>query len=62
MFVDYNLGLESTKDFFATVQDKLLYAVTGQTAAEFIPERVNSSKYNMGLTVTDHQANRAVFC
>lgn len=53
MFVDYNLGLESTKDFFATVQDKLLYAVTGQTAAEFIPERVNSSKYNMGLTVTD---------
>lgn len=37
--VDYNLALESTKDFFATVQDKLLYATTGQTAAELISER-----------------------
>lgn len=48
MSVDYNPALESTKDFFATAQDKLLYAVTGQTAAELISERVNSSKYNMG--------------
>lgn len=49
--VDYNPALESTKDFFATVQNKLLYAVTGQTAAELITERVDSSKDNMGLTV-----------
>lgn len=48
--VDYNPALESTKDFFATVQNKLLYAVTGQTAAELITERANSSKDNMGLT------------
>ena len=48
--VDYNPALESTKDFFATVQNKLLYAVTGQTAAELITERVDSSKDNMGLT------------
>ena len=48
--VDYNPALESTKDFFATVQNKLLYAVTGQTAAELISERVDSSKDNMGLT------------
>lgn len=48
--VDYNSALESTKDFFATVQNKLLYAVTGQTAAELITERVDSSKDNMGLT------------
>jgi len=47
--VDYNPALESTKDFFATVQNKLLYAVTGQTAAELISERVDSSKDNMGL-------------
>lgn len=47
--VDYNPALESTKDFFATVQNKLLYAVTGQTAAELICERVDSSKDNMGL-------------
>ncbi len=48
--VDYNPALESTKDFFATVQNKLLYAVTGQTAAELISKRVDSSKDNMGLT------------
>jgi hypothetical protein len=47
--VDYNPALEGTKDFFATVQNKLLYAVTGQTAAELITERVDSSKDNMGL-------------
>lgn len=48
--VDYNPALESTKDFVATVQNKLLYAVTGQTASELITERVDSSKDNMGLT------------
>ena len=48
--VDYNPALESTRAFFATVQNKLLYAVTGQTAAELISERVDSSKDNMGLT------------
>ncbi|WIV12891.1 virulence RhuM family protein [Proteiniborus sp. MB09-C3] len=48
--VDYNPALESTKDFFATVQNKLLYAVTGQTAAELITERADGSKDNMGLT------------
>lgn len=48
--VDYNPALENTKDFFATAQNKLLYAVTGQTAAELITERVDSSKDNMGLT------------
>lgn len=48
--VDYNPALESTKDFFATVKNKLLYAVTGKTTAELISDRVNSSKDNMGLT------------
>ena len=48
--VDYNPAIESTKDFFATVQNKLLYAVTGETAAELISKRVDSSKDNMGLT------------
>jgi len=48
--VDYNPALESTKDFFATVQNKLLFAVTGQTAAELISKRADSSKENMGLT------------
>jgi len=39
-----------TKDFFATVQNKLHYAVTHQTAAEIIYSRADSKKLNMGLT------------
>lgn len=48
--VDYNPTLASTRDFFATVQNKLLYAVTERTAAELICARVDSSKDNIGLT------------
>ena len=47
---DYNLETQLTKDFFATVQNKLHWAITGQTAAELISERANSTKENMGLT------------
>lgn len=47
---DYNVETQSTKDFFATVQNKLHWAITGQTAAELIAARVNSTKDNMGLT------------
>ena len=48
--VDYNPKLESTREFFATVQNKLHYAVHGKTAAELIVSRVDSEKENMGLT------------
>jgi len=41
---------KSPKTFFATVQNKLHFAITGQTAAEIIKTRVDSSKPNMGLT------------
>jgi len=47
---DYNLETQTTKDFFATVQNKLHWAITGQTAAELIAARVDSTKDNMGLT------------
>ncbi|MCK9411207.1 MAG: virulence RhuM family protein [Prolixibacteraceae bacterium] len=47
---DYNVETQATKDFFATVQNKLHWAITGQTAAELIAARVDSSKENMGLT------------
>jgi len=47
---DYNVETQSTKDFFATVQNKLHWAITGQTAAELIAARVDSTKANMGLT------------
>lgn len=48
--IDYNPESQETKDFFATVQNKLHFAITGQTAAEIIHSRVNSDKINMGLT------------
>jgi hypothetical protein len=47
---DYNVETQATKDFFATVQNKLHWAITGQTAAELITARVDSNKKNMGLT------------
>ena len=48
--VDYDPKLESTREFFATVQNKLHYAVHGMTAAELIVSRVDSEKVDMGLT------------
>ena len=47
---DYDVNEKTTKDFFVTVQNKLHWAITGQTAAELIASRVDSSKENMGLT------------
>jgi hypothetical protein len=48
--IDYNPDSQDTADFFATVQNKLHFAITGQTAAEIIHSRVSSEKANMGLT------------
>lgn len=48
--VDYDKDAELTKTFFATVQNKLHWAVTGKTAAEIIAERADAAKPTMGLT------------
>ena len=48
--IDYTPKAEDTKQFFATVQNKLHFAITGQTAAEIVAERARSDKPNMGLT------------
>ena len=48
--VDYDPTLEISIGFFKTVQNKLHWAITGQTAAEIISKRADSSKENMGLT------------
>ncbi|WP_234118189.1 virulence RhuM family protein [Clostridium hydrogenum] len=48
--VDYDPKTEMAKEFFATVQNKLHFAIHGHTAAELIAERADSSKDNMGLT------------
>lgn len=50
---DYNPEHPTTQEFFKTVQNKLLYAVTGFTAAEIIHKRADASKPNMGLTTWD---------
>lgn len=48
--VDYSLDSKITKDFFASVQNKMHYAVHRHTAAEIIVERADHQKENMGLT------------
>ena len=47
--VDYDPESQLTKDFFATVQNKMHYAIHGRTAAEIIKERADSKKSHMGL-------------
>lgn len=48
--MDYSAEAEITQTFFATVQNKLHFAIHGHTAAELIVERANSKKDRMGLT------------
>ena len=48
--IDYDSTAKATKDFFATVQNKLHWAIHGQTAAEVIMNRANAEKPYMGLT------------
>jgi len=48
--IDYSPKAMESKQFFATVQNKLHFAITGQTAAEIISNRVSSKKDKMGLT------------
>lgn len=48
--MDYDAKAEITQTFFATVQNKLHFAIHGHTAAEIIMERADSTKEKMGLT------------
>jgi len=47
--IDYDIKNETTQEFFATVQNKLHWAITGKTAAEIVYNRADNSKQNMGL-------------
>lgn len=47
--VDYDSSAEVTREFFSTVQNKLHFAIHGQTAAELIANRASAEKNNMGL-------------
>lgn len=48
--IDYKKDADMTKKFFATVQNKMHYAVHGKTAAEMIFDRADAGQPNMGLT------------
>ena len=48
--IDYNSGTDQAKQFFATIQNKFHFAITGNTAAELIVNRADSNKEHMGLT------------
>ena len=48
--IDYDPKAEITKKFYATVQNKFHFAITGNTAAEIIYKKANSQSPNMGLT------------
>ncbi len=48
--IDYDKNSDTTKMFFATVQNKFHFAITGNTAAEIIYKTANNSSENMGLT------------
>ena len=52
--IDYNRDAPTTKLFFKKVQNKMHYAVHGQTAAELIVNRANAEKEHMGLTTWEN--------
>lgn len=52
--IDYDKDSQITQDFYATVQNKFHYAITGQTAAEIIYTKADHTKEYMGLTTWKH--------
>ncbi|GHU47767.1 toxin Fic [Spirochaetia bacterium] len=55
--LDYDKTAKTTREFFATVQNKLHWAIHGHTAAELIVERANADKQYMGLTTWEAAPN-----
>lgn len=55
--IDYDKNSDIAKDFYATIQNKFHYAITGNTADEIVYNRVDSKKINMGLTNWDKSPN-----
>jgi len=52
--IDYDKNTQTAKEFFATVQNKFHYAITGKTAAEIVYENADARKRTMGLTSWKH--------
>ena len=60
--VDYDKNSATTRRFYATVQNKMHYAVHGHTAAELIVERADHTKEHMGLTTWADVPDDKVLC
>jgi hypothetical protein len=50
--IDYDKDSPKVRSFYAKLQDKFLFAITGKTASELILDRADAGKHNMGLTTT----------
>lgn len=59
--IDYDPNSSVTRSFYATVQNKFHYAITGCTAAEIIHEKADSQKEHMGLTTWDSAPDGRVY-
>lgn len=55
--IDYDKDSPITQDFYAMVQNKFHYAITGQTAAEIVYTHADLNKENMGLTTWKNSPN-----
>lgn len=60
--IDYDKNAQATRRFYATVQNKMHFAVHGHTAAELIVERADSSKVHMGLTTWQDAPDGKIKC
>ncbi|PJJ10094.1 hypothetical protein CLU83_3484 [Flavobacterium sp. 1] len=58
--IDYDSNADITKNFYATVQNKFHFAITGKTAAEIIFKTADAKKENMGLTTWKNSPNGRV--
>lgn len=58
--IDYDRNAKTTRDFYAMVQNRFHYAITGQTAAEIIYTKADHTKEHMGLTTWKNSPNGRV--
>ena len=58
--IDYQKDSQTAKEFFATVQNKFHFAITGQTAAEIVYKKANAKKEKMGLLSWKNSPNGRV--
>ena len=58
---DYDKDSKITKEFFAFIQNKLHFAISGHTAAEIIYDRANAEKENMGLSTWQHAPHGKIY-